>query len=353
MSIQKPTPKNLRIAKEASILGECLSVVRDHETGDLFIGSSMGKIFRLDLSLEKEDPYPRVIDAHISYVASLVIAGDCLISAGSDHRLIWWDRKTHDKVRDVGGHPKWIRQIALSPNGQVLGTVCDDMVGRLFNAQTGELLHELKDGHAILNPYDLLSKLYCCAFTPDNKHFATGDQTGRAPVWEVASGKQVIQIQAPHFCTWDTNGHTYGGIRSVDFSPDGKSLALGDNLAGDTSNVGGSKSMIQIFDWASGEKTHDFRVGGNFFYERIKFHPSEQWILGAAGAGSESKLVFFDLEKKEIAYEKASGMLTFDMALDPNSDAVFVAGRRGAARHDTRGTIACWEWDVIRESRRF
>ena len=111
--------------------------------------------------------------------------------------------------------------------------------------------------------------------------------------------------------------------------------------------------MIQIFDWASGEKTHDFRVGGNFFYERIKFHPSEQWILGAAGAGSESKLVFFDLEKKEIAYEKASGMLTFDMALDPNSDAVFVAGRRGAARHDTRGTIACWEWDVIRESRRF
>lgn len=349
--MQEPALSNIRIASEVSLPGDFLSLARDAATGDLFVGNTMGKIYRIDPDLGRADPYPRLIHGHISFVSSLVVSGDALISGGSDHKLIWWDTRSHDKLREVKVHPKWIRQIKLSDDGTVLATVCDDMVARLFDSRSGKLLRELRGGHEILSEYNLLSKLYTCAFTPDGKHLATADQTGKIVVWEISSGKQVIQIQAPHFFYWDTNGHTYGGIRSLDFSPDGTLLAAGGNLAGCTSTISGSKSMIQVYNWKSGEQTHDFRVGGNFFYERVKFHHEGAWLLGAAGAGGGHKLVFFDLEKKEIAHQQNSGMLTFDLVMSKTSDTIYVAGRRGVSKTGTNGTLV--QWDLSRRMEKF
>jgi hypothetical protein len=52
------------------------------------VGSNDGKIYKLDLSLDA--PPPPVMQGHLSYVSSLALAGGYLLSAGSDHRLIWW-----------------------------------------------------------------------------------------------------------------------------------------------------------------------------------------------------------------------------------------------------------------------
>ena len=332
--------KKLRNAREVSLVGDFLSVAPDSESGQLFVGNNAGKVYQIDLAA-CDNSLPAVIEAHISFVSSLTIAGDYLISAGSDHRLVWWERRTREKVREFEGHPQWIRQIALSPDGAILASVCDDMVGRLFDSQTGELVRELRGEHELLNPYHLRSKLYSCVFSPDGCHIATADQAGRMVVWEVSTGKKVSRVESPLFCTWDTNGHTYGGIRSIDFSPDGRLLAAGGNLAGDTSNVSGSKALIQIYNWKSGEQTHDFR-DGNFFFERIKFHHRNEWLLGAAGAGSEQKLVFFDLDKKVIAHQMDSGMLTFDLVLGNASTTLFTVGRRGTSTVDTKGTLVEW-----------
>ena len=332
----------LRNAREVSLAGDFLSVARDAESGKLFVGNITGKIYQIDLAAP-EDTLPPVIDAHVSYVSSLAIAGDYLISAGSDHRLAWWNRETREMVRELDGHPLWIRQISLSPDGAIVASVCDDMVGRLFDAHSGDLIRELRGEHELLNPYQLRSKLYACAFSPDGGHIATADQVGRMVVWEVSSGKMVAKLESPLFCTWDTNGHTYGGIRSIEFSPDGTLLAAGGNLAGDTSNVSGSKSLVQIYDWKSGEQSHDFRDGGNFFYERIKFHHEQQWLLGAAGAGTDQKLVFFDLNKNEIMHQMDAGMLTFDLAVGTESATLYTVGRRGNSNVGTNGTLVEWE----------
>ena len=338
---------NMHNAREISLAGDFLSVVRDAESGLLFVGNNSGKIYQIDLSAPEESPSP-VIDAHISFVSGLVIAGDFLISAGSDHRLVWWDRKTRKQVRELDTHPRWIRQIALSPDRAFVASVCDDMQGRLFDSQTGELVQQFQGEHELLNPYDLRSKLYTCAISPDGCHVATADQAGRMVVWDVSNGKKVACLEAPLFCTWDTNGHTYGGIRSIDFSPDGQLLAAGGNRAGDTSNVSGSMSMVQIYDWKSGEISHDFQVGGNFFYERIKFHHENDWLLAAAGAGSEQKFVFFDLDKNEIRHQMDSGMLTFDLVLGNASSTIYSVGRRGNSNVDTKGTLV--EWDMTEKA---
>jgi hypothetical protein len=65
-------------------------------------------------------------------------------------------------------------------------------------------------------------------------------------------------------------------------------------------------------------------------------------ILAAAGAGSDHKLVFFDLDKKEIAYEVKIGMITRDIEVSRETDTIYVVGRRGAVNVGSKGTLVKW-----------
>jgi len=330
--------KQVLVQKDKAAL-DLLSVARVAGTDQVFAGGNTGKIYHLDLAAS--EPTPTSWPAHVSHVSALLLTPKHLISSGSDHQIIWWDRETRQKVRQIE-QPKWVRALALTPDGNILASVCDDMVCRLWEPETGKPVREL-GGHATLTPYALASKLYAVSFSRDGRYLATGDQAGHTLVWESATGKQLANLHAPYFYTHDTNGHTYGGIRTVDFAPDGQLLALGGNMAGDTSNISGSKSLIQIYDWQKGTQTHDFRMGGNFFYERIRFHHEAKWLLGAGGAGSEQKLVFFDLEKKSMLREVKSPILVFDLVLGERSDVLYTVGPLADQRHLGRGTVVQWK----------
>lgn len=320
-------PKNIKQAKVISLSGDLWSVARVPGSEELYVGGSDGKIHQVDLAAEK--PTPTSWSGHVSYVSALAVAGKHLISAGSDHRLIWWDRVSRQAVRSLDAHPKWIRSLALSPDGQILASGGDDMICRLWEAGTGKLVRELR-GHELLTPHHTPSKLYCCTFSPDGKHLATGDQSGDIMVWELAPGKNVATIKAPIFCTQRRNfDHSYGGIRTLAFSPDGNAIAAGGNIGGDTSIIAGSTAIIQIFDWQKNQQMHEIK-GGDFFYERVAFHHEGHWLLGAGGAGggnSGQKLLFFDLGKKQVIHELKVGGSVFDMVLNETSEVLYTVGR--------------------------
>lgn len=313
----------IQSTKEFALPGDHYGLARVPDTDRVFVGGHTGQVQLVDLAAEK--PTPIAWDAHVSYVTGLVVTAKHLVSSGSDHQAIWWDRETRERVRAVP-HPKWVRHLSLSPDGRILASVCDDMVCRLWDAESGKPIRELK-GHAPLTPFDLASKLYASAFSRDGRLLATVDQAGHAFVWETATGKRLADVHAPHFYTHDTNGHTYGGIRTVDFSPDGRLIALGGNLAGDTSTIIGSKSLMQVYDWQSGRQTAECQAGGNFFYERVRFHHAGRWLLGAGGAGDGAKLVLFDLEKQTLLAEAKLPSPVFDLVLSATSDVCFTAGR--------------------------
>ncbi len=335
MADEKKSPMTL--VHEASCDGDVLSVVSDHATHQTFVGGAHGQIALLDLAGEAK--FPVSWAAHVSFVSSLVLTADQLISAGSDHRVIWWDRETHRPIRINEDHPRWVRGLTLSPDRHLLASVCDDMVCRLWETATGSLVRELR-GHELVTPKFLRSKLYCCAFSPNGQQLATADQLGQIVVWEVASGATLARFKAPHFYTQDTNGHGYGGIRSLAFSPDGKWLAAGGNRAGDTSTIGGSKPLIRVYDWATGQQSHEWTPAGNFFFERVAFHPRGDRLLGAGGAGDGQQLVWFDLTTKEVAQQQASPMLVFDMTLSEQADVLITVGRK-----DAKGHIIQWAID--------
>lgn len=318
------TPKNIRQEKVVNLSGDLWSLARVPGTDDLYVGGSDGKIHHIDLSSEK--PTPTSWDAHVSFISDLVVAGKSLVSAGSDHRLIWWDRESMGPEK-IHSQSKWVRCLAVSPDGQILASGCDDMVCRLWEAGTGKLVRELH-GHKPLTAYHTASKLYTCTFSNDGKYLATADQRGDIIVWDYATGKRVTTINAPMFWTQRPSlEHTSGGIRTLAFSPDDKKIAAGGNIAGNTSVISGSTALIQVFDWEKGEQTHEIE-GGDFFYERVAFHHEGHWLLGAGGVGNKGQnLLFFDLAKNEVIQETKSDQSVFDMVLNETSDVLYTVGR--------------------------
>ena len=301
------------------------SIVAVPDSDLVFVGGDTGKILAIDMAAEK--PTPTAWDAHVSFVTGLVLTDKHLVSSGSDHQMIWWDRESRERVRTIP-QPKWVRHLTLSPDGQVIASVCDDMVCRLWEADSGRPIRDL-EGHAQFTRFHLRSKLYAAAFSRDGSHLATVDYAGHALVWETATGRRLADVFAPFFFYQDISEHGYGGIRGVDFSPDGRLIALCGNLCGDGSQIQRSSALIQVYDWRSGKLASELR-GDNFFYERVRFHHQGKWLLGMGGAGSGQKLTLIDRDgKSPVAEAKPEAKLApmFDLWLSENADVCFTAGR--------------------------
>ncbi len=94
--------------------------------------------------------------------------------------------------------------------------------------------------------------LYAVAISSDGRRLATGDKVGHIVIWDLESGRSLATLEAPELYTWDPvqRRHSIGGIRSLAFSPDGKTLAAGGS--GKISNIDhlDGKALVEIFDLA-------------------------------------------------------------------------------------------------------
>ena len=92
-----------------------------------------------------------------------------------------------------------------------------DGMAKLWNLATGQQIRSLANGHDLSFPQRAQS-IFSVAFSPDGKTLATGDNDGTAELWNLATGHQI------HSLTTGSNS-----VNSVAFSPDGKTLATGDD----------------------------------------------------------------------------------------------------------------------------
>jgi WD40 repeat protein len=320
-----PNFDKLKQVKEISRPGIFFTLARVPDSTRFFLGNSDFKVYEIDLSQEKAEP--KDLYAHTSYVTGVCLAGNTLISGSYDGKLIWWHTEDRKQVRAVDAHQKWIRGVTASRDGKTVASVADDMVCRVWNAEDGKLLHELK-GHDAETPTHFPSMLFCCAFSHDGKYLATADKVGHIIVWETASGKSVKTMEAPGLYTWDPvqRRHSIGGIRSIAFSPDADSLAVGGiGKIGNVDHLEG-KARVEIFAWEKAEHTHEMQSDKfNGLVEHLEYLPDSDLLLGAGGAG-DGFLLFFNLKDKKIVRQEKAPMHIHDVALNEAADTLYTVG---------------------------
>ena len=131
------------------------------------------------------------------------------------------------------------------------------------------------------------------AFSPDGKRVVTGEwASGKARVWDVASGKLLHTFEEPYFChvnyspdgkwiatnstrvriwsagTWElqselpTDGRSISGV-NIAFSPDGQMIAVSD-----------SNAKINFFDPSDGRKIFELTDPNGHLANRLEFNPN-------------------------------------------------------------------------------
>ncbi len=328
-----PTPESFRPAGDHSRPSINLSVTLGERPGRAYFGCSDFKVYEADLAAAKVE-FKEIHAAHQSYVTGVAFASGSVVSGGYDGKLVWWSAADRRLVRTVDAHAKWVRKVIASPDGTLVASVADDMVCKLWNAQTGSLVKELR-GHAERTPTHFPSMLFGVCFSPDGRKLATCDKVGKVIVWDTAAGTQVGTMESPGMYTWDQvqRLHSIGGARAVAFSPDGRYLAVGGiGKIGNIDHLDG-KARVEVFTVADG-KSHWVWESDKYrgLVNRLAFAPDGSWLLAAGGA-AEGHIEFLDVAAKRAKRQDKLTMHTHDFVASSDWSTVVYAGHNRVVVH--------------------
>jgi WD40 repeat protein len=189
-----------------------------------------------------------------------------------------------------------IRSFAFSPNGRLLATGSRDLTARLWNAQTGRLLHVLPHKGYVLSE----------RFSTDGRSLVTSSADGGAYVWDVATGRRELLLV----------GST-GAIEAAAFSPDGTEIA-----------TASADRLARIYDSQDGRVLAPLAGAGNAVTS-VSFDPSGRTI---ATGSSDGTVRLWDAQPAGTlqTFYRTRGPVT---ALWAGRDRVTVAGRAVRVTH--------------------
>lgn len=322
-----------KLAKESGRKDILFSLALADGENRFYAGASDGALRDLTLPAAKDQPKPKDLEGvHTSYITGLARHGNTLVSGAYDKRLVWWNlEKGEAQLVHDNAHGRWLRGVEISPDGKTVASVADDMVCSLWDMESGKKLHDLQ-GHEGITPNHFDSMLYCCAFSPDGQLIATGDRIGKIVLWEVATGKEVKTLAAPGFYTWDPRAriHSIGGLRSMAFSPDGKTLATGGmGKVGNIDHLQG-KARMELFDVEKGESlgvTESDKFKG--LVETLTFGPEGKW-LAATGGDHKGWLIFLDVAERKIITEEGVASHIHETAFSEDFTKIYGVGHNRA-----------------------
>ena len=194
--------------------------------------------------------------------------GKMIASASEDDTIKLWDAATGKELRTLTGHTEAVRSISLSPDGKTISSGSLDKTIKLWDTATGKELRTLQSAAAI----------NAVSFSPDGKTIASASEDKTITLWDAASGKKLRSLA----------GHK-DPVNAVRFSPDGKLIASGsggDDNTNKGSNTSKGDSTIKLWDAATGEELRTLE-GHQEAINTVNFSPDGKTIA----SGSDDKTI--------------------------------------------------------------
>jgi eukaryotic-like serine/threonine-protein kinase len=213
-------------------------------------------------------------------------------AAGRKLRGFEWrylSRLCHSEALTLNGHTATVMSVAFSPDGQRVASGSFDGTARIWDSATGKELLTLDAG-----------QVQSLAFSPDGQRLATGSGTG-IRIWDSRTGKQLISPEE-------------GAVTSVAFSPDGQRLASGI----DTATVG----MVKIWDSATGKELLGFDASAPV--SSVAFSPDGRRL--ASGSLDKTVKVWDSSTGKELFSLKGHAGQVSSVAFSPDGQRLASAG---------------------------
>jgi eukaryotic-like serine/threonine-protein kinase len=270
------------------------------------------------------------VNGHVTFSPD----GQCLAAVGSDKKTVAgrvqhtplvrvWHLATRQEVVTLRGRAgadegrtgaSAISSVALSPDNQLIATATNiDGIVTVWDAATGREVRRLTS-HS--------PQVRSVAFSPDGKTLATGGG-GQNPLpsevelWDVATGDRRAALQ----------GHT-GGINSVAFSPDGKQLASG---SGD--------STVRVWDPTTGRQL-SLLTGHTSYVRSVAYSPDGKLL--ASGSSDTTVMVW---GSGQVQRFRGHTEEVVSVAFSPDSQRL--------ASVDLQNTVKVWDARTTAEARTF
>lgn len=274
----------------------------------------------------------RVLTGHESWLQAVGFSldGQTLYSAGYEGALLVWDLNAEQPqpVRRLAAHDGWIRGLVVSPDGQRLATGGNDHHVKLWNAASGELVHDLL-GHE--------AHVYSLLFHPTENLLLSADLLGKIMQWDLADGKLVRTLAADDLHVFfGGQGAHYGGVRGLSFSPDHLRLACSGLYKASNPFGAVQEPLVVVLDWTSGSKQQSHIADGiaQGICWRSVYHSSGT-LIGVSGGGSGGHLLFWQPAVEKAYHQFALPNIAFDLDLSPVANLVVTAHHDGHVRVST------------------
>jgi WD40 repeat protein len=215
-------------------------------------------------ALVRRLPVPDIALDAVSYAPDGKTLATAARPAGGGHgKMTLWDAATGRQLRQFGGGRIWTVAIPFSPDGKLLASGGTGRIVQLWDPATGLEVRKLgEEGKpapgAGRRPPTRLTLVLGLAFAPDGKTLAAGDNDGKITLWDVATGRKrlVLDATAPV-------GLGAFGVCTVAYAPDGKSLASS-----------GGDGVVRLWEAATGRER--LRLAG---------HKGQVWAVAFAPDG--------------------------------------------------------------------
>jgi WD40 repeat protein len=242
--------------------------------------------------------------AHLSLVDSLAYSPDGkTLASGAFQEVILWNTQTGEIKQRLTGFADRVVALAFSAKGNLLatggGAPTEDGELKVFDAETGKLVVEVKNAHS--------DTVFGVCFSPDGKMLASCGADKFVKVFEVPGGKLVKSFE----------GHTHH-VLDVGWKADGKLLASA-----------GADNVIKVWNFETGEQARTM-TGHSKQITRLVFVGATSRIVTCSG---DTSVRMWNVDNGGTE-RQFSGGSDFLYAVGVSSDGALVAagGEEGVVR---------------------